>query len=148
MTNSIPLSALGSGASAKFKQIGDKVAGKILAIEQRQQTDIDQKLQFFADGVTPRMQWVITLQDASGETIGLYARGGNYKATSGEGESMEAAIASAGMAANATAIEVGGQLAIAHTGTADLGAGKIAKLYRAQYQPPAPASVPLDLFSQ
>jgi len=146
MTNSIPLSALGSGTSAKFKQVGDKVAGKILSIEQRQQTSIDGHPQTFADG-SPRMQWVVTLQREDGETVGLYARGGNYKATTGEGESMEAALASAGTAAKVEAIEVGGQLAVVHTGTADLGAGKVAKLYRAQYQPPAPVSVPLDLFS-
>jgi hypothetical protein len=137
-----------SGPSAKFTNIGDKYVGKILDMAERQQTDINQNLQFFADG-SPRMQWVITLELADGEIVGLWVRGGKYKPTEGSGESMLSAIGSAVRAANANSVDVGGQLAIAYTGKSDLGGGKTAKLYTAQYSAPVaqPTSVPVDLFN-
>jgi len=137
-----------SGPSAKFTQIGDKHAGRIINMEQRQQTDLEGKLGTFADG-SPIMLWVITLETANGDTVALWARGGSAgkQPTTGEGLSMLSAIGAAVRAAGASAVDIGAQLAVAYTGRQDLGNGKVAKLYTAQYQAPAAASVPLDLFS-
>jgi hypothetical protein len=147
MTESLPLSDLESSPSAKFTAIGDKHAGRILAMNERQQTDINGRLLAFDDG-TPRMQWVITLETADGDNVQLYAKGGNFKAAKGEGQSMLSAIGAAVRAAGATAVDVGGQLAVAYTGDSAAQPGRFpAKLYTAQYQAPAAASVPLDLFS-
>lgn len=64
---------------------------------------------------------------------------------------MLSAIAAAVRAAGAKSVEVGAKLAVAHTGisTKRQGMPQPAKLYTAQYQPPAaePASVPVDLFT-
>jgi hypothetical protein len=147
MTSSLPLSDLESSPSAKFTEIGDKYAGRIVAMNERQQTDINGKLLAFDDG-TPRMQWVITIEQASGDNVQLYAKGGNFKAAKGTGNSMLSAIGAAVRAAGAGAVDVGGQLAVQYTGDSVAQPGRFpAKLYTAQYQPPAPASVPLDLFS-
>jgi hypothetical protein len=147
MTTSLPLSDLESSPSAKFTVHGDKYAGRITAMNERQQTDINGKLLAFDDG-TPRMQWIITIEQASGDAVNLYAKGGKFKAEKGTGEAMLAAIGTAVRAAGATAVDVGGQLAVAYTGDSAAQPGRFpAKLYTAQYQPPAPASVPLDLFS-
>jgi len=51
-------------------------------------------------------------------------------------------------AAEASGVDIGGELAVQYTGKADAGAGKTAKLYTAQYRPPAPASIPADLFDK
>ena len=147
MSQSIPLNQLESSPSASFEQLGDSYKGRITAIEERQQTDLnDGKPLTFNDG-TPRMQYVITIEQSDGETVQLYAKGGKYKADEGSGEAMLAAIGTAVRAAGAGAVDVGGDLAVAYTGNARLAAGKSAKLYTAQYRPPAPASIPAsDLF--
>jgi len=146
MSQSIPLSQLESSPSASFEQLGDSYKGRITGIEERQQTDLQGNPLAFNDG-TPRMQFVITVEQADGETVQLYAKGGKYKADEGSGEAMLAAIGTAVRAAGAGAVDVGGDLAVAYTGNARLAAGKSAKLYTAQYRPPAPASIPAsDLF--
>jgi hypothetical protein len=146
MADSIPLGDLESSPSAKFTNLGDSHAGKITAMTERQQTNIDGKLLTFDDG-TPRMQWVITMIKADGESIAVYAKGGKFKAAKGKGESMLSAIGSAVRAANASSVDVGGELAIAYTGESEAQPGRNpAKLYTAQYKPPT-ASVPVDLFA-
>lgn len=146
MSQSIPLSQLESSPSASFEQLGDSYKGRITAIEERQQTDLQGNLLAFNDG-TPRMQYVITIEQADGETVQLYAKGGKYKADEGSGEAMLAAIGTAVRAAGAGAVDVGGDLAVAYTGNARLAAGKSAKLYQAAYKPPPSASIPTsDLF--
>jgi hypothetical protein len=146
MTQSIPLSNLESSPSAKFKEIGDAHAGRITAIEERQQTDMDGAPKTFDDG-SPMMQWVISIQKEDGDVVDLYAKGGNYKAESGSGESMSTAIGLALRAAGADEVVVGGELAVQFTGLGEAKKGK-AKLYTAQYRPPAPASIPADLFDK
>lgn len=147
MTQSIPLGALESTASAKFTNIGDAHAGRITAIEERQQTEIDNKTpKTFPDG-SPMMQWVITIEKEDGETVSLFAKGGKYKAETGTGDSMLNAIGAAVRTAEASGVDVGGELAIKFTGLADAPKGK-AKLYTAQYRPPKPASIPADLFDK
>jgi hypothetical protein len=149
MSNSIPLSDLESSASAKFDEIGDKHVGKITSIVERQQTDPKTNIPKTFPSGDPMMLWVITIEDADGDTSALYAKGGKFKAETGSGESMLSAIGSAVRAAGASSLDVGGTLAVAHTGLAKAEAGwNPAKLYTAQYQPPAPASVPVsDLFA-
>ena len=147
--NSIPLSELEASPAAKWDRIGDSYSGRILSMTQRQQTDTAGRLLEFSDG-TPRMQWIITIEQANGDAVALYAKGGNFKAVSGQGNSMLAAIGAAVRAAGATAVEVGAELAVAHTGLAEsTGIGKNPpKLFSAQYRPPAATPVPVDLFSQ
>jgi hypothetical protein len=147
VTNSIPLSDLESSPGAKFVDIGDKYQGRITSIEQRQQTSMDGEPRTFKDG-SPMMQWVIGIEQADGEVVSLYARGGKYTPKTGSGESMLAAIGSAVRAAEASAVEIGADLAVALTGEAEPAPGKKAKLYQASYRPPPAASVPVsDLFS-
>jgi len=147
MTNSIPLSQLETSPAAKFEKIGDAYKGRIVSIEERQQTDTKNTLLFFSNG-QPRMQWVIGLEMANGETAALYAKGGRYKAEEGSGESMLNAIGMAVRAAGATGVDVGAELAVAYTGRAAPQPGlSPAKLYTAQYRA-ATASVPVtNLFS-
>jgi hypothetical protein len=144
---SIPLSQLESSTAAKFEQFGDKHAGRIVAIDQRQQTDPKTgQVKTFNDG-SPQMQWVITLEEA-GQAVALFAKGGRFTPAKGTGESMLSAIGTAVRTAGAASLDVGGQLAVAFTGESEAKPGlNPAKLYAAQYQPPAPASVPVDLFS-
>ena len=64
---------------------------------------------------------------------------------------MMSAIGTAARQAGAESVDVGGLLAVAFTGETKAEPGmNPAKLYTAQYRPPAPqaASVPTDLFSQ
>jgi hypothetical protein len=148
MTNSIPLSDLESSAAAKFTDIGDKHAGRIVAIDHRQQTDPKTgQVKTFASG-DPMMQWLISIEKADGDTVALYAKGGKFTAAKGTGDSMANAISAAVRTAGANSLDVGGQLAVAYTGEGEAKPGLNApKLFTAQYQPPAPASVPVDLFT-
>jgi hypothetical protein len=148
MTQSIPVSELGgSSPAAKFTDVGDKHAGQVLDLKERQQTDIKGNLLSFSDG-TPRMQWLITLEEPDGERVTLYAKGGNYRVASGHGRSMLAAIVEAITDAGADALSVGAQLAVQYTGRGVAQPNQDgAKLYVAQYQSPV-ATVPVaDLFS-
>lgn len=148
MTTSIPLSQLESSPAAKFTNIGDSHSGRITAMTERQQTDINGVPLEFKDG-SPRMQWVITLEKPDGEVVALYAKAGKFKAAQGSGESMLVAIGSAVRAAGADAVDVGGELAVAYTGQSEAKPGQSpAKLFTAQYRPPT-ASVPVgNLFSK
>lgn len=148
MTNSIPLSSLESGTGAKFVDLGDKYAGRITNIEQRQQTEMDGSPKFFKDGTSPMMQYVITLELTDGESVNLFAKLGKYTPSEGKGESMLGAIGTAVREAGASAVDVGGELAVQYTGKAEPAPGKKAKLYTASYRPPT-ASIPAgDLFSE
>lgn len=147
MTNSIPLSDLESSPSAKFEQLGDKHRGRIVGLDERQQTDISNQPLTFKDG-SPRMMHVISIEKANGDVVNLFAKGGNFTAATGEGASMRTAIGLAVRAAGASSLDMGGDLAVAHTGLSEAKPGQSpAKLYRSEYKPPA-ASIPADdLFS-
>lgn len=148
MTNSIPLSDLESSPSAKWNAVGDSYRGRIISMEKRQNTKPGtNELVFFPSG-DPQMVWVITVEQDSGDRVALWASGGNYKVASGSGESMLSAIGAAVRAAGATAVEMGAELAVAHTGMGEAAVGKNPpRLFSAQYRASAPASVPVDLFS-
>lgn len=146
-TSSIPLSDLEGGNAAKFDRIGDKYAGRITGVDQRQQTSTAGEALTWKDG-TPRMLWVITLQPESGDAVQLWAKGGRYKAAEGTGESMLTAIGIAVREAGANAVDIGGQLAVAYTGNGEkTPTGGTPKLYTAQYKAPAPSIPTADLFS-
>jgi hypothetical protein len=149
MTQSIPLSDLESSPAAKFTEIGDGHKGRITGLAERPQTDINTGApRTFQDG-SPMMQWVISLQKPDGEVVALYAKGGKFRAVTGTGESMLTAIGLAVRAANASGVDVGGELAVVHTGLGEQKPGKAApKLFTASYRPPATASIPADLFDQ
>lgn len=148
MTQSIPLADLESSPSAQFNAIGDAHAGRITKMEERQQTDKGGNLLTFNDG-SPRTLWVISIEKEGGEVVALYAKGGKFKAASGTGESMLGAIGLAVRAAGASGVDVGGQLAVAYTGDGEeTSKGGTPKLYTAQYRPPAPVSIPADLFDK
>lgn len=149
MTTSIPLSELGSSPSAKFEKIGDKFVGRIVAMDRRSQTDpVTGAVKTFADG-SPRPVLVITIEQADGETVALWARGGNYEPAQGHGESMMAAIGTAIRAAGANSLDEGAMLGVAHTGLGKAnGPGMNAPLlFAAQYQPPAQSIPADDLFA-
>jgi len=148
MTQSIPLADLEGGNAAKFENIGDKYEGQIIDMDERQQTSTAGEPLTWNDG-RPRMLWVITIQPDDGDPVQLWAKGGRYKAAEGSGESMLNAIGLAVKAAEAKSVDVGARLAVAYTGKGEKTAvGGTPKLYTAEYQPPAPASIPADsLFS-
>lgn len=144
---SIPLSELESSPSAKFKQIGDAYAGRIVSLDKKQNTKPNGELAFFPSG-DPQMIWIITVEQANGERVALWASNGKYKVASGTGEAMLSAIGTAVRAAGAEAVEEGAELAVAHTGMGEASPGKNPpRLYTAQYRKPT-ASIPVtDLFS-
>jgi hypothetical protein len=150
MSDAIPLAEFeGQGKSAKFDNVGDSHAGRIVTIEQRQQTDLTTgKVKWWDETETrPMMQWLITIEE-NGDNAVLYARGGTHEVASGEGESMQNAIARAVRTAGATEIAPGARIAVKHSGLGKAGTGRnAAKLYVAQYEPPAPPSIPVDLFA-
>lgn len=152
MTNSIPLSELTGGNAAKFENLGDKHAGRIVSFDERQQTDPrTQEPRFFQSGA-PMMVQLINLEEEDGEVVTLFARKGNFEIAQGSGESMLNAIGTAVRKAGANACTVGGQLAVQHTGLGKAKPGmNPPRLYTAQYIPPKPQteSIPMeDLFSK
>jgi hypothetical protein len=149
MSTSLPLSDLARGPAVKFEKIGDKVAGKILAVKREQQRDFDTGKPLVWDNGDPRLQTVIMLQTADGEQT-LFAKGGKFEVAEGEGLAMENAIVAAVRAAGGSAIDPGAELAVAQTGYAKPQRAGMnpAKLFVAAYKPAAGPSVDVaDLFS-
>lgn len=146
--DSLRLSDISGGPAIKFEKLGDKVTGRIVRASRGQQKDFDTGAPMtWADG-SPRLQTIIVL-DVDGEERTLYARGGRYEAEEGEGQSMEVAILMAGRAAGVETIDVGGELAVAHTGLGKpprVGALQ-SKLYTAAYKPPVRGVPVNDLFA-
>jgi len=152
----LPLSELGGGAKAwSAENMGDKVVGKIILVERRQQRALDGgKLETWDDG-SPRMLTYIELQTDERESDeddgirSLYCKGGkNHEVAQGSGTSMEVAVAEAARAAGATSIDEGAMLAVQHTGIAKVSirGHNPAKLYKASYKPPVSSVSADDLF--
>ena len=140
------------GAKAfSFEKMGDAVSGEIVAMDLRQQTDMETGEPLTWRTGEPRMVLVITitteLQD--GETDDgqrtLWCRGGNYQVVSGKGTSSLTAVKDALRRANATDIEVGGVIGMSYTGDGKPSARGMnaPKLYTCVYQPPT-RNVSLD----
>jgi hypothetical protein len=145
---SIPLSELQSAPAAKFEKIGDSCEGHISAVEWRNQTDPKtQAVKYFASGDAMK-QLVITVDTAAGESLALYAKGGNFPAVTGTGQSMLNAIAKAAKDAGAGSIDTGALLTVTFTGEGKKEPGLNApKLYTASYKAPQ-KSVPVgELFT-
>jgi hypothetical protein len=139
MTTSIPLSDLESTPAAKFDKIGDAYRGRIVDMDHRQQTDTEGKLLYWNDQ-SPRMLWVFTIEQDNGDRVALYAKGGKYAVAEGSGESMGSAITTAARNAQASAIDMGADLAVALTGFGErTSKGGTPKLYTAQYRARPPS---------
>ena len=151
MTNSIPLTDLQSSPAAKFENIGDTYVGVITALDVRSQTDpVTGAIKTFQSG-DPMPVWVITIEQDNGESVALWGRKGNYVAATGQGEAMMNAIGHAVETAGAKSIDVGGRLAVRHSGLGKPTAAglRAPRLFVAQYEAPAPTtqSIPAaDLF--
>jgi hypothetical protein len=142
MPDSIPLSDLQGGKAAAWNVIGDRYQGRIVAMEQRQQTNTEGQPLSWNDG-SPRMQWVISIEQANGDVVNLYAKGGAFTPVQGDGKAMLVAIGEAVKAANGQGLRLGDELVVAFTGLGEAKGGKNApKLFTAAYragQPPAAA---------
>lgn len=148
---SIPLSQIETSPAAKFDSFGDKYVGTIISMKEQQQTDPNTgQVKTFPSG-DPMTLWVIQLEpDDGSEAVALWAKAGRFTPIKGEGKAMLPAIIDAVKAAGATSIDVGARLAVAFTGESEAKRGQNpAKLFTAQYGPPAPqpASIPVDLFN-
>ena len=149
MSESLPLSDLARGPAAKFENIGDKIAGRIVSVKREQQREFESGKPLVWDNGDPRLQTVIGLDTADGE-VTVYAKGGKVgDIAEGEGMAMENAIVAAVRSAGADSIDPGAELAIQHTGIAKPTRAGLngQKLYVAAYKPGAPGSVDVsDLF--
>jgi hypothetical protein len=127
----------GGTKSARFEAIGDKVAGEIIDVQTKQQTDLDGRPKTWDDG-NPMWQVVVTLATSEredGDDDGhrnVYLKGSNKYASTSK------AVADAVRAAGAQKLEVGGTLALQYSGDGErTKAGFNApKLYKASYRRP------------
>lgn len=140
------------GAKAfTFEDVGATVAGEIVAMDLRQQTDMQTGEPLVWNNGQPRMVLVITLQtelqddDNDDGQRTVWCRGGNFTVASGKGSSSLTAVKDALRRANATDIEPGGHLTVQYSGI-----GKSSnkgftppKLYTAVYKAPT-RNVSLD----
>jgi hypothetical protein len=140
----------GGSKSAKFENVGDAIKGVIVSAEVKQATDLEGNPKTWSDG-SPVNQLVVTLQtdlrdddDDDGQRR-LYAKGGNYQADSGKGDSMLNAIREAVKKAGAKKLEDGGTLTVQHSGLGKRSkpAHNPPKLYSAKYEP-TKAAVDID----
>jgi hypothetical protein len=145
---SIALADLESAPAAKFDTQGDTHRGTIVSLDHRQQTDPVSKTPKTFDSGAPMMVWVITIQPSdSEEALALWARGGRCDAAVGSGDPMLTAIAKAVKGAGASALMVGGELAVSFTGLGKADPGlSPTKLFTAQYRTPALGASVADLF--
>jgi len=150
MSNVDEINAFLQGAGAKafpFENMGDMVSGKIVEMNKRQQTSIDDGTpQFWNDG-SPKMMLVLTLQTELRENEeddgmrNIYLRGGNFEVAQGKGTSSLTAVRDAvKRSGSEKGIELGGTLTLQWSGTAPRkGAYNPAKLYVAVYKAPSMA---------
>jgi len=142
------------GAKAfPFENVGDTVSGRIVSTDLRQQTHMETGEPLVWRDGSPRMLLVVQLQtelqdDESDDGIrSIWARGGNFDVASGSGTSSLTAIKDAMRKAEAKTLDVGGTLAMRHSG---LGVAKKGfsppKLYVAQYAPATKSVDVEDLF--
>lgn len=147
-TDEINAFLFGAGAKAfPFDNMGDMVSGKIVEMNKRQQTSIDDGTPQFWNNGDPKMMLVLTLQtelhddDEDDGLRNIYLRGGNFEVAQGKGTSSLTAVRDAvKRSGSKMGIEVGGTLTLQWTGTAPKkGAYNPAKLYTAAYKAPSMA---------
>lgn len=136
---------MGSGAKAfPFESIGDRVKGAIVAMQKRQQTDINSGDPLFWGNGDPKYMLQVSLQtdlQESDDDEGMrsvYLRGGNYVPSKGKGASSLNAVKDAVRRSGTDkGIEIGGTLTLEYTGESKTsGKAFAAKLYTADYLPP------------
>jgi hypothetical protein len=138
---------MGSGAKAfPFDAIGDRVRGTIVAMQKRQQTDMQTgEPAFWANG-DPKYMLQVTLQtelqdtDDDEGTRSVYLRGGNYVPVKGKGQSSLNAVKDAVRASgSANGIEPGGNLMLEYSGEGKASSKGFnpPKLYVAEYKAPS-----------
>lgn len=120
---------------ARFEKVGDSVAGTIVSAEARQTTDIKTGQPEVWPQGDPKMQVVITLQTDERDAD-IDDDDGQRRLFAKKPSAMLAAITTA---LNGQRLEVGGRLAVKHTGTEPSSTAGFnpKKLYVAAYQPPA-----------
>lgn len=143
------------GAKAfSFDNVGDTVSGEIVAMDLRQQTDMQTGEPLVWNNGSPRMVLVITLQtelsddDNDDGQRTVWCRGGNFTVASGTGSSSLTAVKDALRKANATDIEIGGTFAMQYSGVgkASNKGFSAPKLYTCMYKAPV-SNVSLDELS-
>lgn len=152
----LPVSDIESGSKSWSPQeIGDKIAGTILAINRKSQTDFTTGEPLTWSDGSPRLQTVIELQtderaDEDDDGIRtLWLKGGkNFEPQTGSGTSGEVALAAAAKEAGVKSIDEGGVLKFAFTGIAKptTRGYQGAKLYQAHYTPPVQSVATDDLW--
>lgn len=128
----------GGAKAAKFADVGTIAKGEVTAVEISQQRSVeDGSLLEWKDG-NPRMQLVVTIQ--TDESDGADDDGLRRLFAKKPGN-MLTAISDAVKAAEQTAVEVGGTLAVQFTGEGERTnpAYSPPKLFKAQYKAPAKA---------
>lgn len=138
---------MGTGAKAfPFEELGATVTGEIVAMDKRQQTDMQTgEPQFWQNG-DKKMMLQITMQTDLQETDddeglrSVYLRGGNFDAVKGKGTSSLIAVKDAVRKSGTDkGIEIGGRLTLTYTGEGKASAKGFnpPKLYTASYAPPS-----------
>jgi hypothetical protein len=137
---------MGSGAKAfAFDDIGDRVKGVIVAMQKRQQTDMQTGDPVFWANGDPKYMLQVSLQtdlqsDDNDEGLrSVYLRGGNFTVAKGKGTSSLNAVKDAVKRSGSDkGIEIGGTLMLEYSGEAPKNKGGFnpAKLYTADYAPP------------
>lgn len=138
---------MGSGAKAfAFDNIGDRVKGVIVAMQKRQQTDMQTGEPSFWQNGDPKYMLQVSLQTElqdSDDDEGLrsvFLRGGNFTVAKGKGTSSLNAVKDAVKRSGTDkGIEIGGTLTLEYTGEAPKNKGGFnpAKLYTADYAAPS-----------
>lgn len=138
---------MGSGAKAfDFGEIGARVKGVIVAMQKRQQTDMQTGEPAFWKNGDPKYMLQVTLQtdlqddDNDEGARSVFLRGGNYVAVKGKGQSSLNAVKDAvRQSGSANGIEPGGTLMLEFSGEGKKSASGFnpPKLYVATYEPPS-----------
>lgn len=129
----------GGGSTAKFKEIGATVRGRVVAAEPRQARDYDSGKPKVWDNGDPVMEVVVTLdtgeEDENGNTFRTLYLGGKML------QAVRQALAEA-----RSKLVIGGELAVKYIGDGEPSKKGFnpPKLYKAKYTPPTPGAVDLD----
>ena len=124
------------GDSFKFNEPGDTAIGEVVHIE-----ELERESQF--TGNTEKVLR-IALETDSGDTIILWPVMNTDVNGNGYATRMAKAISAAGRAAGARTLEVGGTLAVKYERDQPSDKGNPAKVYVAEYHPPAAADTSDD----
>ena len=138
----------GSGASAKFEQPGDLIAGTITAMRTEQQTNFKTGQAKFWDNGNKIEQLVISVQTEQRESPdddgirNLYVKGSAKVGSQSSHDAVRTAVQNAG----AKSLDVGGWLSLAFIGEEAATQRGLSprKLWQAQYQAPNPATAFLN----